>query len=79
MYAPYSGMSYDLAAGEVLFEPEGKRIEKPKQAKTNPLFETLRAVVQRLVQLVETMGGRSNQELKAATKEISDVIEKHQL
>ena len=79
VYAPYSGMSYDLAAGEVMFEPEGKRIEKPKQSKTNPLFETLKAVVQRLVQLVETMGGRSNQELKAAAKEISDFIEKHQL
>ena len=78
--APFSGTEYDLAAGRILYAAEGRRIEKQKQpVKLNPLFESLRAVAQKLLKLVESMDGRSNHELKATAQEIAAIIEKHQL
>lgn len=77
--APFSGTEYDLAAGKLLVLAEGKRIEKPKHPAQNPLFESLKAVLQRLVALIETMGGRSNDELKTTAQEIKAVIEKHEI
>ena len=78
--APYSGTEYDLGNGKLLYAAEGRRIEKPKPvAKLNPLFESLKAVAQRLLALVETMSGRSNHELKATAQEIKAIIEKHEL
>ena len=77
--APFSGTQYDLAAGKLLVAAEGKRIEKQKQVRTSPLFESLKAVVQKLLALVDTMSGRSNNELKAMAKELDAIIEKHKL
>ena len=80
MIAPYSGTEYDLGNGKLLFAAEGRRIEKPKQVtKLDPLFESLKAVAQRLLSLVETMSGRSNHELKTTAQEIKTIIEKHEL
>ena len=69
---------YDLAAGKVLVAAEGKRIEKQKHS-LNPLYESLKAMLQRLVSLVESMGGRSNDELKSTAQEIKAIIEKHEI
>ena len=77
--APFSGTEYDLREGKLLFVAEGKRIVKPKQGKPNPLYESLKAVVKKLLNLIEHMSGRSNQELKDIAKELSEVIEKHEL
>ena len=76
--APFSGTEYDLAARKVLMAAEGKRIEKPKHV-LNPLYESLKAVLQRLITLIETMSGRSNEELKTTAQEISAIIEKHKI
>ena len=76
--APFSGTVYDLAAGKVLVAAEGKRIEKQKHS-LNPLYESLKAMLQRLVSLVESMGGRSNDELKSTAQEIKAIIEKHEI
>ena len=57
---------------------EGKRIEKPKHV-LNPLYESLKAVLQRLISLIETMSGRSNDELKTTAQELSAIIEKHKI
>ena len=67
------------SAGKVSFAAEGKRIEKQKQVKTNPLYESLKAVLKKLVVLVDTMAGRSNHELKAIAREISAIIDEHKL
>ena len=77
--APYSGTEYDLREERILFAAEGKRIEKQKQSKTNPLFESLKAVARKLLELIESMGGRSNHELKAIAREISAIIDEHEL
>ena len=77
--APFSGTEYDLLEGKILYAAEGRRIEKQKQEKQNPLFESLKALAQKLLTLVESMSGRSNNELKAAAQEIKAVIDKHQL
>ena len=78
--APFSGTEYDLGTGRVLFAAEGRRIEKAKQqTKLNPLYESLKAVVQKLLTLVDTMQGRSNHELKTTAREISDIIQKHEI
>lgn len=78
--APFSGTEYDLREGRILFAAEGRRIEKPKQqVNLNPLYESLKAVVQKLLSLIDTMQGRSNQELKATAREISEIIQKHEL
>ena len=77
--APFSGTAYDLREGKLVFAAEGKRIEKQKQAKLNPLFESLKAVANKLLALVESMSGRSNSELKTIAREISAIIEEHKL
>ncbi len=79
---PYSGTEYDLKAGKILFAAQPKRLEKQPskpQAKLNPLFESLKAVARNLLALVESMGGRSNNELKATAREINAIIDKHEL
>ncbi len=77
--APFSGTSYDLLAGKLLYAPEGKRIAKQKEAKLNPLFESLKATAKKLLSLVESMAGRSNQELRDTAQEIKSLIDKHTL
>ena len=77
--APFSGTEYDLAAGAILCAPEGKRISKPRQAKLNPLYESLKAVLKKLIALIDSMSGRSNHELKETARELTAVIEKHEL
>ena len=77
--APYSGTAYDLSAGELLYAAEGKRITKPKQARLNPLYESLKAVAKKLMELIDSMGGRSNHELKATAREIAAIIDEHEL
>ena len=77
--APYSGTAYDLGAGELLYAAEGKRITKPKQARLNPLYESLKAVAKKLMELIDSMGGRSNHELKATAREIAAIIDEHEL
>ena len=77
--APFSGTEYDLAAAKVSFAAEGKRIEKLKQVKTNPLYESLKAVARKLLELVDQMSGRSNHELKTIAREISAIIQEHEL
>ena len=77
--APFSGTEYDLGTGRLLYAAEGRRIEKQKQTKLSPLFESLKAVAQKLLALVESMSGRSNNELQTMAREIKDIIDKHQL
>ena len=77
--APFSGTSYDLLAGKLLLAPEGKRIAKAKEAKPSPLFESLKATAKKLLSLVESMAGRSNQELRDTAREIKSLIDKHTL
>ena len=77
--APYSGTAYDLGAGELLYAAEGKWITKPKQARLNPLYESLKAVAKKLMELIDSMGGRSNHELKATAREIAAIIDEHEL
>jgi metallo-beta-lactamase family protein len=77
--APFSGTEYDLAAGQLLYAPEGKRIDKAKQLKLNPVYESLKAVAKKLLSLIETMSGRSNHELKQTAQELSAIIERHQV
>ena len=77
--APFSGTEYDLAAGEISYAAEGKRIEKQKQVKFNPLYESLKAVARKLLDLIDQMSGRSNHELKAIAREISSIIHEHEL
>ena len=36
-------------------------------------------MLQRLVSLIESMGGRSNDELKSTTQEIKAIIERHEI
>ena len=77
--APFSGTEYDLARGSLVLAAEGKRIEKQKQVKLNPLYESLKAVAKKLLELIDGMSGRSNQELKAIAREISAIIDEHKL
>ena len=77
--APFSGTEYDLGEGKLLTAPAGKRIEKQKQVKLNPLYESLKAVARKLLDLVDRMSGRSNHELKAIAREISAIIDEHEL
>ncbi len=77
--APFSGTEYDLGKGKMLVPAEGKRIKKQPQVKVNPVYESLKAAARRLMELIETMGGRSNHELKEVAEEISDIIENHEL
>ncbi|MBR3136576.1 MAG: MBL fold metallo-hydrolase [Clostridia bacterium] len=76
--APYSGTEYDLSAEQLVYAPEGKRIVKPAHVKLNPVFESLKAVAQRLLDLINRMEGRSNHELKETAREIVAIIEKHE-
>ena len=77
--APYSGTEYDLKEGKLAFAAEGKRIAKQKQVRVNPLYESLKAVARKLMDLIEGMSGRSNHELKAIAREISAIIDEHKL
>lgn len=77
--APFSGTAYDLAAGQLVYAPEGKRIAHKSPAKVNPLYESLKAVAKRLLALIDSMSGRSNHELKETAKELSAILERHQL
>ena len=79
MIAPFSGAEYDLAAGQLSFAPEGKRIAKKQPIRMNPLYESLKAVAKKLMALIDSMSGRSNHELKETAKELADVIERHEL
>ena len=76
--APYSGTEYDLSAEQLVYAPEGQRIVKPAHVKLNPVFESLKAVAQRLLDLINRMEGRSNHELKETAREIVAIIEKHE-
>ena len=76
--APFSGAEYDLAAGQLLYAPEGKRIAKKQPIRMNPLYESLKAVAKKLMALIDSMGGRSNHELKETAKEVAAVIERHE-
>lgn len=75
--APFSGTEFDLGAGKLLFAAQGKRLTKQKQVKVNPQYEALKAAVQNLTALVDTMSGRSNHELKTMVKELNDLTKKH--
>ena len=77
--APFSGTAYDLQEGKLLFAAEGRRIEKQKQTKLNPLYESLKAVARKLLELIDSMNGRSNHELKTIAREISTIIDEHEL
>ena len=77
--APFSGTEYDLCAGHLLYAPEGKRIAKKQLIRLNPIYESLKAVAKKLMALIDSMSGRSNHELKETAKELSAIIERHQL
>lgn len=77
--APFSGTEYDLRQGKILYAAEGKRIEKPKSVKLNPLYESLKAVAKKLMELIESMSSRSNHELKTIAREIAAIIDEHKL
>ena len=77
--APFSGTEYDLRQGKILYAAEGKRIEKQKSVKLNPLYESLKAVAKKLMELIESMSSRSNHELKTIAREIAAIIDEHKL
>lgn len=67
-FAPYSGTSYDLAAGEFVTVTEGVRIPQkqpvPERRPMNKYFAALVSAAEVLLRAVRSAEGRPNKELK---------------
>ena len=77
--APFSGTSYDLAAGEFIEVTKGIRIEKavsPERQKASSVFERLLAAVDNLRRVVMHNRGGANSDLEKFTKEIDMLCSK---
>ena len=73
-FAPYSGTSYDLAAGEFVTVTEGVPVPKkqaaPERKPMNKHFAALIAAAEALLRAVRGAEGRPNKELKKWTERI---------
>ena len=78
-FAPYSGTSYDLLAGDFVTVTEGKPIEKKAAShtrQTSPSFTSLILAAEKLLKLSRSLEGRANKELNRYTEQINKIIEK---
>ncbi|HIW17460.1 MAG TPA: MBL fold metallo-hydrolase [Firmicutes bacterium] len=80
VYAPYSGMEYDLAADAMLHEAEPIPAKKagaaPKLTKSQMLLRTLLAAVQRLGDIARGFEGRPNREIRDFTSDVEKLCKK---
>ena len=79
--APFSGTQYDLAAGEISVQTEGKRIEKaqPQQfenTRAQIIFTALADAANELLLLAKSYKGHSNKEISQFTNQIRALISK---
>ena len=76
-FAPYSGTSYDLAAGEFVTVTEGVPVKPKAETAKKPMnkyFGALISAAERLLLAVKTAEGRPNKELRKWTEKIEDII-----
>ena len=76
-FAPYSGTSYDLAAGEFVTVTEGVPVKPKAETAKKPMnkyFGALISAAERLLRAVKTAEGRPNKELRKWTERIEDII-----
>ena len=74
--APFSGASFDLAAGLLTEFPEGKKIELKGSARKKTVFSALIAAAQKLVLVANGCKERPNKELAKFTSQIEALIER---
>lgn len=77
--APYSGDSYDLITGKCTVRAAVKRVKTKKElakAKSSDLYAKLIETLNRLIKLVNSYKGRSNDDVKKFTARLNDVIAK---
>ena len=76
-FAPYSGTSYDLAAGEFVTVTEGVRIPQkqpvPERRPMNKYFAALVSAAEVLLRAVRSAEGRPNKELKKWAERIESL------
>lgn len=77
-YAPFSGTSFDIAAGEFIEKASPVIIEKRRSAdgKANTVYQRLLAALDRLTRLIKGGEGRSNKELAKLADNINDMCNK---
>lgn len=78
-YAPFSGTSYDLAAGRFIEQTEGVRcVENAggRDGRAVAAHEELKDAVGRLSALANLAGGRSNKELREMARQARELLEK---
>lgn len=76
--APYSGTSYDLAAGEYIHEAAGVQIRRKaeKASGRNTAFDRLMAAGQRLLSVIRRNEGGANKDLAKFADQISALCDK---
>lgn len=79
-HAPYSGASYDLAAGKFIEQPAGipivKKSSKPAAKKASAVFERLVEAGRRLTALIKRFEGRANKDLASFATQINALCDK---
>ena len=82
--SPYSGSEFDLLAGEYSYVAEGIRI-KPKSPTTetryaaNSNYAQVLTTAQDLMEMLKTLEGASNKELKKLKRDLEDLVTKYKL
>lgn len=76
--APYSGTSYDLAAGRLIYEAAPVRIEqkRPASGRQNTVFDRLLAAGQRLLSVIRRNEGGANKDLAKFADQINALCDK---
>ena len=77
-YAPFSGTSFDIAAGEFIEKASPVVIEKRRssEGRVNTVYQRLLAALDRLTRLIKGGEGRSNKELAKLADNINDMCNK---
>lgn len=79
-YAPFSGTVFDLASGELVYEAEGIKIQKPasvqKASKAARAYEKLLALGHRLLSVIRKNEGCPNKDLEKFSREIQSLCDK---
>ena len=79
-YAPFSGTVFDLASGELVYEAEGIKIQKPasvqKVSKAARAYEKLLALGHRLLSVIRKNEGCPNKDLEKFSREIQSLCDK---
>lgn len=73
-YAPYTGCEVDLLTGEILHDE--KPAEIVRKPASNPVYDRLLNVLQRLTALVTASRGRTNKDLARLADRLTDLCDK---